>query len=141
MRPLRLVASLITAALFAGACISETTVTPLSNESLAGTYTLRTVNGSGLPAVVQSENGTTPKVEVLSDVLTLRVDGTWDGVQSLRITSGTTADTQTLSSGGTYTASETLVSFHDTVNGDFAVSVSGTSFLLSNGTLTFLYSK
>jgi hypothetical protein len=142
MQSLRFATALMTVALFSTACISETTVAPISNADLAGSYTLRTVNGGGLPAVIQTAIGTQPKVEILSDSITVRVDGTWSGVESFRITAGATVDTQTVSSGGTYAVNGSLVTFRDSSDGSvFTASVSGNAFLLSDGVSTFVYSK
>lgn len=142
MKPLRLATALLTVALLSTACISDTTVASISNAELAGSYTLRTVNGGVLPAVIQTAIGTLPKIEILSDSITVLADGTWSGVESFRITTGTTVETQTVSSGGTYTVNGSLVTFRDSSDPSvFTASVSGNAFLLTDGLSSFLYSK
>jgi hypothetical protein len=142
MRSFRLAVSLMAVALFSTSCISEPTIVTMTNSELAGTYILRSVNGHPLPAIIQPAVGTQPKIEILSDQITVLADGTWTGLRSSRSTTGTSANTQTVSSGGTYGASGASVTFRDPTNGTaFTVSVSGNLFLLSDGVLSYLYSK
>lgn len=58
--------------------------------SVAGAYNLSTINGDAVPATVYegSELGFYYKVEVLSGLLTLRANGTFDDVTTIRETEG-----------------------------------------------------
>ena len=73
------------------------------NASITGNYTLRTVNGNAVPAVV-SQN-TTEKEELTAGNVNLNADRTWSGALSLRSTNLTNGATATLSlpANGTYT--------------------------------------
>jgi hypothetical protein len=119
---------------------SDSATSPVTNASLAGTYTLKTVNGGPLPAVIQPGTAEVSKIEVLSDVVTVKVDGTWNGVEQFRLTTGATIEMQTVNSSGTYTVSGTTVTFKDNLDGSLAVAaVSGDSFTLNDG--SYVYSR
>jgi hypothetical protein len=142
MRSFRFVASMITVAMLVTACGSDSTITAVTNTSLAGVYTLRNVNGTPLPALIQTENESRPKVELLSDEITVLADGSWTGIQNFRVSVGTESEVQTFNSGGSYSVSGVRVDFQDTAFGSiFSVSVSGSTFTLSDGVSSYLYSK
>ena len=73
------------------------------NASITGNYTLRTVNGNAVPAVVFQN--TTEKDELTAGNINLNADRTWSGSLSLRSTNLTNGATATLSlpANGTYT--------------------------------------
>jgi hypothetical protein len=96
--------------------------------SVAGQYSLQTINGAALP-FLEFQQGTI-KIELLSDVLTVTGTGTWSDLQTERTTIDTQVSTDTTTDSGTYTLSESTVTF--TANGETATQT-GT---LSNGTLT-----
>jgi len=147
MRHFRLAVSLIAIAVVSTACIEEPTVVSLTNADVAGSYSLRAVNGGALPAIIQQGIGTQQKIEILSDQITVGADGSWSGVESTRITTpvanGTpTVETKVTNTGGTYTVSGRSVYFKDAAAGSgFAVTFSGDAFLLTDGVSTYLYSK
>ena len=137
-----MLASLVTVAMLATACSSDNSVEPLTNDSLAGVYTLRNVNGAPLPALIQTENASRPKVELLSDEITVRADGSWSGIQEFRLTVGTETEVQSFDSGGSYLVSGTRIDFQDSQYGSiFSVAVSGSAFTLSDGVSSYFYSK
>jgi hypothetical protein len=75
--------------------------------TVAGTYTLRTMNGSPLPyTLVQLGDD---KFEVLSDAITLKDGGTWTGGGSIRVTEGGQTSTTTVTSTGTYSLTGTAI--------------------------------
>lgn len=97
-------------------------------QSIAGTYTLQTVNGSPPPAtLIEDPNG---KFEILGGTYTLREDGAYDAVASLRETINGTADEYTQTEHGVYSRNGARVQFHDS-DGFVATATVG------NGTLTF----
>ena len=73
------------------------------NASITGNYTIRTVNGNTVPAVVFQN--TTEKEELTAGNINLNADRTWSGSLSLRSTNLTNGATATLSlpANGTYT--------------------------------------
>jgi hypothetical protein len=141
MRLPKAFAVLAAGALICTACGgSDSPTTPITNASLSGAYTLKTVNGNPLPAVIQAGTAEVSKIEVLSDVVTVKVDGTWSGVEQFRLTTGATVEMQTVNSSGTYTVSGTTVTFKDNLDGSLAVAaVSGDTFTLNDG--SYVYSK
>lgn len=80
-------------------CIDEVTA---GDSTIRGTYTLRTVNGAGLP-YTKSNVGTT-KVELLEDKISLFMGGTFSQTIVTRTTVGGQASEQTATIPGTYGA-------------------------------------
>ena len=83
------------------------------NASITGNYTLRTVNGNALPAVVFQN--TTEKEELTAGNVNLNADRTWSGSLSLRSTNLTNGATATLSlpANGTYTNNNGSITLTD----------------------------
>jgi hypothetical protein len=93
---------------FALACGND----PISaNASIAGTWNLKTVNGSSLPFTIL-QLGTT-KTELISDVYTLTASdstkGSFTTTSVVRLTQNGQVTTQTSSDAGTYTLNGTSV--------------------------------
>ena len=98
--------------------------------SLAGTYTLRTINGSGLPFTFS--DGTT----VTSDVISIFDDGTFS--ESIQISDGEVFVDQ-----GTYSSNNGSITFNDITAGiQYSASLSGTvlTAIFQNG-LTEVFQK
>ena len=83
------------------------------NASITGNYTLRTVNGNTVPAVVFQN--TTEKEELTAGNVNLNADRTWSGSLSLRSTNLTNGATATLSlpANGTYTNNNGSITLTD----------------------------
>jgi len=83
------------------------------NASITGNYTLRTVNGNTVPAVVFQN--TTEKEELTAGNINLNADRTWSGSLSLRSTNLTNGATATLSlpANGTYTNNNGSITLTD----------------------------
>ena len=109
------------------------------NASIAGTYTLRTVNGSPLPYVFP--NTGTDKVEIIDDAVTVTDAGTYTEVGHARLTSGTSVTTQVVTDNGTYTRTGTAVSFRSVDGTVSSGSVSGSSITIADVGLSLLYQK
>lgn len=101
--------------------------------SIAGTYTMQTVNGSAPPVTIFQVG--TDKVEVTGGSVTMNADNTFSGVTSIRETSGGEAlPVETFTCTGTYTRSGSAVTFTEPETDDCGGSYPGT---WSNGnTLT-----
>lgn len=69
-------------------------------ETIAGTYSLRTVNGSSLPYVLAQ--GAADKDELTDDAITLNEGGTWTESGHLRSTRSGVVTTQSVVGSGTY---------------------------------------
>jgi hypothetical protein len=117
----------IVIAAFALACGGDKATGP--SDTIAGNYTLRTVNGATLPVVVfQSQ---TLKQEILAGNITLGADGKWSGSLTSRETtlpSGSPV-TFTLPASGNYVVDNGAITLNTPVNGALAGTVGG-------GTLT-----
>jgi hypothetical protein len=95
-------------------------------ETIVGTYSLRTVNGAGLPYVIAQAGA--DKDELIDDAFTLNEGGTWTESGHLRSTRSGVVTTQSVVASGTYTRTGTAITLTDG-----SESTSGT---VSAGTLT-----
>src|SRR5215212_10307686 len=95
----RLFAALAFVAL--AACGSDSSTNP-NNDTVEGSYSLRTVNGQPLPYTVQA-NGNT--LVLTSDVMTIAAGGSWTEVTSYRLTSGGQTTDEVDADSGTWTRS------------------------------------
>ncbi|HEY2852992.1 MAG TPA: hypothetical protein VGJ18_09120 [Gemmatimonadaceae bacterium] len=100
------------------------------NASLYGNYTLRTVDGNNVPAVVYQD--TLEKDELTAGNINLNGDLTWSGSLSVRATLLATGAIATLSlpANGTYTTSSGTITLTETSDGAQLVGTVG------GGTLT-----
>ena len=121
-----------------GACSDSSG--PDEGGSIAGTYSLRTVNGSNLPfTVVQLPEF---KVEVVSDVVTLNANNTFSEVFTSRTTEGTTVTTESETTTGTYTLTGSLLRMTDTEGNVITAAFSaGNTLTATAGNFTLVYRK
>lgn len=108
------------------ACGSDSTTQP-TVASLAGTWTLQTVNGNPLPFTISQT--ATDKVELLSDVVTASANGTYSENLQIRETLNGVSQTFTSADTGTFTVNGTAVTLTST-------QVGSTSGALSNNNHT-----
>ena len=110
MSPIRrtFLAAMFTVAsgLLAG-CGSDRATAP-AQLGILSTWNLATANGAPLPFTVP---GITPRLDVTSDKLVLKTDGTFTESTQANSISGTTVTPQTIPDGGTYTLSGTSATF------------------------------
>ena len=87
------------------------------NASIAGSYTLQTVNGVNVPAVVFQD--TQEKDELTGGNISLNTNKTWTGVLTARITDLTSSISTTFNApaNGTYTSSGGTITLTDAVDG------------------------
>jgi hypothetical protein len=90
------------------ACGSDSTTQPTA--SLAGTWTLQSINGGPLPATVTQT--ATDKLEVLSDVVNVSANGTYTETLQFRETLNGVSTTSTSTDAGTYTVNGTSVTLN-----------------------------
>jgi len=88
------------------ACASDSS-TNTGPASVAGTYTLRTVNGSPLPYTLFDFGG--DKYEITAGAVTLEAGGRWTATSADRTTEGTSVVTSTFTTTGTYTLAGTVI--------------------------------
>jgi hypothetical protein len=85
--------------------------------AVAGTYTLRSINGDPVP--VTYDESPDFRTEILSGFLRLNANGTFSATHTQRLTVGTTVTIRTNDTGGTYTLSgdDLILRFEDPVSG------------------------
>jgi hypothetical protein len=99
------------------------------SESIAGSYSLTTIDGAALPTVVVQAPD--DKLEVTTGSLSLHGDNSYLLTFNLRETQGGTVTVETLSESGAYSRASETVSFHPSDDsGDWSASYA------SGGTLT-----
>ncbi len=122
-------------------CGNDDDSTSPTNASVAGTWTLQTVNGSALPFTLASSPA---KLEILSYVVNVTSNGTWTSSEQTRTTIGTaTPQTATVTDAGTYTISGNNVALTSSTAGSTAQAgtVSGNTFTLVQSGFTFVFQK
>ena len=130
---------LLAGALVFGACGGGGDPVGPSLESI-GTYTLSTVNGQPLPALIFQD--ATRKVEILSDVVTLRENGTWSETASLRTTPPAGAvTTATTNDGGTYSIDGSALLLSSGQSGTTTATLLGGSLTIADVGLVLVYVK
>ena len=102
-------------------------------QSVAGSYTLQTVNGTSTPAAV--DQSSTQRLDVTAGTIVLTADNKWSGSIGLRIIDLTSGQVQDENSavpfaGGTYTLSGSSLTLNDPTEG---LVFTGT---VANGTMT-----
>jgi hypothetical protein len=135
MRRLLVMTYAFAAVLLAG-CGSDSPTAP-TQASMAGTWSLSTVNGSPLPFVFQAD----PKIELLSDVLTVVSDGSFSEILQARYTQGTTVTTQTYNDGGTFSLNGTAATFRFNDGSTGTATVSGTTMTVAESGYSYVYKK
>ena len=107
--------------------------------TIAGTYTLQTVNGNALPAVLLEDAGY--KLEVLSGSYTLNGDNSYSATASFRETENAVVTPSTESESGTYVVRGSSVTFTDSDGFQTGGTISGTNLTLAAAGLTIRYSR
>ena len=128
----------LTLALAIVACGSDSSSGP-TNASVAGTWSLQTVNGSPLPFTLATSPA---KLELLSYVVNVTSTGTWTSAQSIRTTFNGQATTASTTDAGTYTLSGNAVAISSTSSSTvLAGTVNGNTLTLASSGLTFVFTK
>jgi hypothetical protein len=110
------------------------------DDDVDGTYTLRTVNGSQLPFIVE-EDGTS-RAEIVSSTLIIHDNNTWSETTTVRLTQGTSITTFTDTFTGTYTLNGNSVVLTDSEGDSLTATFSGSDTLTSTEQgFTFVYRK
>lgn len=110
------------------ACGSDSTTQP-TIATLAGTWTLQSVNGSPLPFTVSQT--TNDKLEVLSDIVTASPNGTYTEVLQIRETLNGQAVVNNVPDNGTFSVNGTAVTLSGVSSGNITGALSN-----DNRTLT-----
>jgi hypothetical protein len=107
--------------------------------SVAGTYTLQSMNGFPLPYILFQAGADT--YEVLDDAIVLNDGGTWTETGHDRTTISGTATTSTLEDGGTYTLQGTALTLTSSSSGFITGSLNGTTITLTGPGLVGVYTR
>ena len=120
-------------------CTSDSITTP-TQESVAGTWTLKSVNGADLPYVL-SQVGTS-KSEVISDVVTVTPPSTFTELTTVRNTVNGQSSTQEVPDAGTYTLNSAAITFKFNSNGTFGAGfINGKTLTVTAQGVSFVYKK
>ena len=115
------------------ACASDSS-TNTGPASVAGTYTLRTINGSPLPYTLFDFGG--DKYEITAGAITLGAGGTWTQSGADRMTEGASVVTSTFTATGTYTLAGNVITLVSPGTGIVSGSVdSGRMSLTQDGVI------
>lgn len=121
---------------FAAACNSDSAVRA---DTVPGTYALQSVNGAGLPYVLQPTN---PRVELVSDQFLINSDGTFSEVGQTRTTpSGGSSTTDPFNEYGTWSVSGNQVFFRFSDSSTENGTISGSEITFSTGNGSAIYRK
>jgi len=125
--------------LAAFACGGDDSTTP-TQASVAGTWTLQTINGSPLPFTVATSPA---KIEWLSSVVNVSSNGTWTSSLQVRTTVSGQATTATSTDGGTYTLSGNNVAILSNTAGSTAQAgtINGNTLTLAQQGFVLVYTK
>ncbi|MDQ6633272.1 MAG: hypothetical protein M3Z10_00770 [Gemmatimonadota bacterium] len=119
------------------ACSGDSGTDP--NASIAGSYSLRTVNGSPLPYIV-AQSGSN-KYEITDDAISLNDAGTWSELWHDRTTTNGQVTTSANTDGGTYTRNGTAITLNSTTSGAISGSVSGGTLTLTDQGVAAVYMR
>ncbi|HYD53638.1 MAG TPA: hypothetical protein VEA99_13465 [Gemmatimonadaceae bacterium] len=128
MRRLLASAVLVVGSLLAGCGGDDGSPTEPTSGSIAGTYTLRTVNGNNLPFTILQVGA--DKIELMNETITVAEGGSFTQQGTVRLTESGTVTTESYADAGSYTRNGTSVTFR--VNSD-GTTITGT---IANGSIT-----
>lgn len=120
------------------ACGSDSPTQPTTT-SIAGTWSLTSVNAVGLPFVInQSGND---KLELVGDVVTATATGTYTETFSYRETLNGVVTTSSQPDNGTYTINGNAITLNSSTTGPITGALSGNTFTVVDQGFVFLFTK
>jgi len=128
---------IIAALVFGAGCGGGDSTGP--DNSVAGTYSLRTVNGSNLPFILVQIGA--DKVELTSDILTLTEAGSFTEITTFRTTTNGQVTTSTESDAGSFTMNGTAASFAFNSGTSGTGTISGGTITVALSGFSFVYRK
>lgn len=106
---------------------------------VAGSWTLTSVSGVSLPATIQAAN---PRLEIISETLVIRTDGTFEQTRLLRSTNGGQASDTLARDKGTYDLYVAAAMLHFQGNGTTAsAEIDGSNLIVSSPGNALTYRK
>jgi hypothetical protein len=125
-------------ALLAIACGSDSSTAP--GGTIAGTWSLKTINGTSLPFVL-AQTGTN-KAEIVGDVYVISGTGSFTQTTTVRTTTNGVATTQSVADAGTYTLNGTAITVRYNSDGSTATgSWSGNTITVTQDGLAAVYTR
>lgn len=121
-----------------GACGGDSSTAPTSS-SMAGNWSLQTVNGANLPFTVYQSG--TDQVDITSDVITFSASGSFTEATETRTTSNGQTTTQSDASAGTYVLSGTAITLTWSDGSTGTASVSGTTMTATESGYAMVFKK
>ena len=112
---------------------------PLTPSAVAGVWTLFTIDGAPLPAVL-SQFGDT-RIELLSDTLTLAADGTSTERAESRFTAGGRFETDITTEEGSFTVQGATIRFFGRNGQQRTATLNGTLLIASVEGMTWVFRK
>lgn len=109
------------------------------NDSVAGVYSLRTVNGANLPYIIAHTGQ--DKVELTADVLTLVEAGSFTEITTYRTTINGQATVDTEPDAGSFTRSGTAISFAFNSGSSGTGTIGGGTITVAVSGLSLVYRK
>ena len=113
--------------------------TPPTPVSVAGTWNMQTVNGSPLPHL--SAGSGNNKIELTADVLTVSSGGSFTDTQTYRTTENGSSTTLSEPFAGTYVLNGSTVTFRYNSGGSRTGTVSRDTLTVANGPLSYVFRK
>jgi hypothetical protein len=121
-------------------CGSDKVTGPPTAASVAGRYSLKTVNGAPLPFLLGQVG--TSKTEVMADVLALSANGTFLQTSTIRTTVDGVASTSSASEPGKFTMSGSTATFVFDVDGSYGTgTIDDRTLTISGNGFVTIYAK
>ena len=134
---MRLIACML---LLVGAACGGDSPTQPTSSSVAGTWSLQTINGTALPYIVAQAGS--DKVELTSDVLTVVGSGSFTQITQVRVTQNGQVSTQSIPDAGSYVLNGTAVTFTFNSDGSSGTgSLSGNTLTIAEDGFAYVYRK
>lgn len=124
----------------AAACGGGDSPTEPTQVSVAGTWSLQTINGTRLPYVVAQTGA--DKLEVTSDVLSVSGTGSFTQTTTVRLTQNGQVSTQSVADAGSYTLNGSAASFRFNSDGSTGTaSISGNTMTVATDGFAYVYTR
>ena len=112
---------------------------PVSPDNIAGTYQLNTINGQPLPFTLIEDGA--DRLELIAGTIVLRSNSTFTDSTTLRLTSGTTVETEPTVAAGTYSIDDGIITFTPDDSPPYTVTVSGSTLVQREQGLVLEYRR
>lgn len=121
------------------ACSDDGTTAPTMT-SVAGAWSLQSINGTPLPFVVAQTGA--DKIELVSDVVTAVATGSFTQITTVRTTVSGQVTTQSVADAGAWTLNGTAVTFQFNSDGSVGTgSISGNTLTITQSGFAYIYRK